>query len=91
MFDTKRHIKDGYHILYGKVKGFVFTRDLKRKLGWVLELGFNICITGIIIQYILTHRNFVSYGLASALTMYYVVWLRRVFVAKNHLELDKIW
>ena len=86
-----KFIKDAYHIIYGKVKGFIKTRDLKTRTVWLVELGVNICITGFIINYIITHRNFLSYGLASALTMYYIVWLRRVVVAKKPTELDKIW
>ena len=88
---TKRHIKDAYNIIYGKVKGFVHTRDLSHRVPTLIERMLNICFTGIIIQYIITNRNFLSYGLASALIMFYVVWLRRVFVAKKQTELDKIW
>jgi len=87
----KKFINNAYNIVYGKVKGFFFTRDLTHKLSGLVELLFNVCITGIIIDYIITHRNFLSYGLASALTMYYVVWLRKVFVIKKPSELDKIW
>ena len=87
----KKFINHAYNIVYGKLKGFFFTRDLTHKLLALVELSFNVCITGIIIDYIITHRNFLSYGLASALTMYYVVWLRKVFVIKKPSELDKIW
>ena len=87
----KKFINNAYNIVYGKLKGFFFTRDLTHKLLALVELLFNVCITGIIIDYIITHRNFLSYGLASALTMYYVVWLRKVFVIKKPSELDKIW
>ena len=47
---------------------------LKDKFKTILSQLFDVCFTGIIIWYIITFRNFFSYGLISALTMYYVAW-----------------
>jgi len=48
---------------------------LSLKTGIIISYGINVIVTGLIIWYVITSRNFLSYGLVSALIMYYVSWL----------------
>ena len=49
--------------------------NLKDKVTWLIQRAFDVTVTGITINYITTHHNWLSYGLLSALAMFYTDWL----------------
>lgn len=92
--EIKKLIKHLFHLVYGKIKGFMFTRDLKSKLTSLSWLTVNIIGTGIIITVILelwnTSYRFLSFGLLSAIIMYYLKWFRKLIAVKTSTEIDKL-
>ena len=90
IYRIKNFIKHFKHYVYGKVKGFWFTRGLTLKFTNLGKALINICFTGVILSYIVTHRNFFSYGLLVAVIMFYIKWLRKIFISKSVADVDKL-
>lgn len=61
---------------------FAEERDWNAKILPLVGLVINVPFTGLLIWYVIEHRNFVSYGILSALVMYYVEWLVQLIKSK---------
>lgn len=68
---TKKYINDVVYKLKLGIAGIVFNYQLKNKSMELLNLAINICGTGLVIWYCIEKRNFLSYGMTSALILYY--------------------
>jgi len=51
---------------------FLANYQVKDKTLILLSHAFNVCLTGFLIQYTIENRNFISYGLAIYLGLYYL-------------------
>ncbi len=71
----ERFINELRHRIILAIKGFIIERELKHKIWELFMLGFNIAITGTLIHYAVYNRNWLSFGLISALVTYYLGWL----------------
>lgn len=69
---------------YQKWIYFYYIFEIKKKSITLLELAINVLITGLVIWYALNYKNFLSYGLASALIMYYISWLIKEIKSKEN-------
>jgi len=85
-----KFIKDRYHYVNGRVKGYFKTHEIGIHFNIYANYCVNMLITGIIIYYIISYHNFISYGLASALIMYYIKWLRKITLTKDIEEVEKL-
>ena len=54
---------------------FIHNRQLDKKLKYLFGRLIDVIFTGIILHYAIHHNNFFSYGLVSALFMYYFRWI----------------
>lgn len=87
---VKKYIKEDLYNKYSNSIKYIKTTGfyLNRKAYFVYFL--NMLFTGFVLEYILTHFNFLSLGLLSSIIMYYIKWLRKVFLAKSIKEIDNI-
>jgi len=79
----ERFIKELSYSIKLRIKGFIFSKGFKTKTKELMQYLFNVCITGIIIYYTLTHFNWFSVGLISALTTYYIEWFVNLIKEKK--------
>lgn len=91
----KKFIKHLNNNIIGKVKGYYKTRGLKDKLTNLSWFCFNIIVTGIIITIIIElwsniKFRFISFGLLSAIIMYYLKWLKKLIISRTNNEIDKL-
>ena len=88
----KKFIKGLCNNIIGRVEGYVHTRNLKFKLNALFWMLVNILGTGIIITIILelwnTSYRFISFGLLSAIVMFYFKWFRKLIIAKTNKEIE---
>jgi len=79
----KRFIKESYHKSKSSIKNAIIKYDLWTKLLKLVKLGIDVAITGIIIYYSITHFNWFSVGIISALAMYYIEWFIKLVKRKE--------
>jgi len=68
---TKKYINDKRYILKLGFAALLAKYGVMAKVKTILSLVFNIVGTGVVIWYCFNFKNFVSYGLMSALLIYY--------------------
>lgn len=66
-----KYIKDKTHTFKLESLAFLDSYDVKSKLYLIFQWIVNILVTGFAIQYCFENQNALSYGLATALTIYY--------------------
>jgi len=75
LFFSKKKIRRYLYNIPYKVKLSIIRLtvefQIKRKFVELCKLLFNIAVTGFLIQIILTHKGWISYGLTVALIVYY--------------------
>ena len=86
----KRFIKEKIGNVIGKIKQYWKQLNLDKNWKMLIEGCFNVLITGIIINYIVIHRNWFSYGLLSIVVMWYLKWFKKLTIARNTEEIDKL-
>lgn len=67
----KKFINHLMYILKLWLIGVVSKYEINYKLSRLVSISINVIGTGIIIWYCSTHKNFLSYGLISAMSIYY--------------------
>lgn len=72
---NKKLLKDKYYRVRQRLQTFVSERDLVNKSKTLLGTIINVVITGLLVEYAVEHRNFVSYGLMVALGTFYFKWI----------------
>ena len=78
-----RFIKKVIHNTHIQIKDFVKRRELfKRFFKLLLYLG-EVAFTGTIIYYSITHFNWISCGILSALITYYLEWFVKLVKRKE--------
>jgi len=89
-----KYLKGFSSVIVGWIKGYIFTRDWKTKIPKLIWYAVNVVGTGIIINIITelwnTQYKFLSFGLLSAITMFYLKWFRKLIVVKFNDEIDKL-
>lgn len=70
----RKYLKEFPHKLRLRVIAIYVEYGVTQKTIQLLKLTLNVCVTGLIIQYVLENRNFFSYGLLTAILMYYIRW-----------------
>jgi len=51
------------------------TYEIRSKTSYVISIIINIIVTGIAVRYILTHNNFLKWGLLVFIVQYYMEWI----------------
>lgn len=72
--EIERFIKSKYHKSLLFVKGFIKEREIPLKTWALTRYIIEVAFTGYLIHYALTHFNFISLGITSALATYYINW-----------------
>lgn len=82
----KYYISQKYDVVRTKlvqsISYFMNEYDVKEKIKDLFLLGINVVVTGLAIWYVLNFRNFLSYGIATAVATYYISWLIKEIKAK---------
>ena len=92
---TKKFINHWKHKMIGKIRGMLVITGLNKAYKQHIIFGLNVLFTGIIIHVIVYYFHsirfrFISYGLLSAIIMYYVKWLWKLRLTKTWFEVDKL-
>ncbi len=73
--ETKNFIKESFHNGKRIVNILIKSDAAKKRIDLLLTVSFNVLLTGLVISYVINHRNFISYGLLSWIVTYYIEWL----------------